>query len=97
MSKQGRYVLQVELTDGEGQQLPVTRYRIQLDGEEKKFSLHLQDETFSEVQEKLTRTGASGIPFSTVDRDNDLAGDVNCAELFSGMIKQNTQFHCRGQ
>lgn len=92
-------MLQVELTDGEGQQLPVNRYRIQLDGEEKKFSLHLQDETFSDVQEKII-TGASGIPFSTVDSDNDLAGDVNCAELLSGMNKQNRQnmqFHRNGQ
>lgn len=84
LSKQGQYILQVELTDWAGQQLPVARYRFQLDGVEKKFTLHLEDESSSGVQEKIMSTGASGLPFSTADRDNDLAADVNCAELLSG-------------
>lgn len=84
LSKQGQYILQVELADWAGQQLPVARYRFQLDGEEKKFTLHLEDESSSGVQEKIMSTGASGLPFSTADRDNDLAADVNCAELLSG-------------
>ncbi|XP_070688045.1 angiopoietin-related protein 4-like [Pempheris klunzingeri] len=84
LSKQGQYVLQVELSDWTGQQLPPTRYRFQLDGEEKKFSLHLQQESSSEVQQTVMTTGASGVPFSTADRDNDLASDINCAQLLSG-------------
>lgn len=84
ISKQGSYILQVELTDGAGRQLPVARYRLRLDGEEEKFSLHLEEESSSGVQEKVMSTRASGLPFSTVDRDNDLAAEVNCAELLSG-------------
>lgn len=48
------------------------------------FTLHLEDESSSHVQEKIMPTGASGLPFSTADRDNDLAADTNCAELRSG-------------
>ncbi|XP_044056033.1 angiopoietin-related protein 4-like, partial [Siniperca chuatsi] len=87
LSKQGQYVLQVELSDWAGQQQQpavVARYQFQLDGEEKKFTLHLQQESSSGVQEKIMKTGASGVPFSTADRDNDLAADINCAELLSG-------------
>lgn len=84
ISRQGSYILQVELTDGAGRQLPVTRYRLRLDGEEEKFSLHLEDESPSDVQEKVMPTTASGLPFSTADRDNDLAAEVNCAERLSG-------------
>lgn len=86
LSKQGPYQLQVELSDGAGQQLPVVRYGFQLDGEEKKFALQLEDETASPP----FTTGSSGIPFSTADRDNDLAVDVNCAELLSGMTPPST-------
>ncbi|TWW58104.1 angiopoietin-related protein 4-like [Takifugu flavidus] len=80
VSKQGPYQLQVELSDGAGQQLPVARYRFQLDGEEEKFALHLEDEAPSPRKS----TGSSGIPFSTADRDNDLSEDVSCAKLLSG-------------
>lgn len=79
VSKQGPYQLQVELSDGAGQQLPVARYLFQLDGEEKKFALHLVDEASSPQM-----SGSSGIPFSTADRDNDLSEDVSCAKLLSG-------------
>lgn len=84
LSKQGQYVLQVELSDWVGQQQVVAHYRFQLDGEEKLFALHLEEESSSGVQEDIMTTGASGLPFSTADRDNDLAADVNCAELLSG-------------
>ncbi|XP_051232587.1 angiopoietin-related protein 4 [Dicentrarchus labrax] len=88
LSKQGQYVLQVELSDWaeeqQQQQPAAARYRFQLEGEEQKFTLHLEEESSSEVQEKIMTTGASGLPFSTADRDNDLAADVNCAELLSG-------------
>lgn len=80
ISEQGPYELQVELSDG-GQPLPVARYRFRLDGEEEKFALHLEDQSSS----PQVSTGSSGVPFSTADRDNDLAADVNCAELLSGM------------
>uniref|UniRef100_UPI0037E81F28 angiopoietin-related protein 4-like n=1 Tax=Semicossyphus pulcher TaxID=241346 RepID=UPI0037E81F28 len=80
LSKQGQYVLQVEVSDGAGQQ--EARYGFQLDGEESMFALYLQQESENKVN--IMTTGASGVPFSTSDRDNDLAKDVNCAELLSG-------------
>lgn len=80
VSKQGPYQLQVELSDGAGQQLPVARYLFRLDGEEQKFALHLEDE----ASPPQMSTGSSGIPFSTADRDNDLSEDVSCAKLLSG-------------
>ncbi len=99
ISRQGQYVLQVELSDWAGQQ-PVAHYRFQLDGEEKKFTLHLEDESSPQDQEKVMTTGGSGLPFTTADRDNDLAADINCAELLSGMTAslsptpQHTQTNC---
>lgn len=84
LSKQGQYLLQVEVSDWAGQQQPAALYRLQLDGEEQKFALHLEQESSSRVQEQIMTTGASGLPFSTADRDNDLAADINCAELLSG-------------
>lgn len=71
LSEQGPYVLQVELSQQTGEQQTV-QYQFKLDGEDKKFSVHLQE------------PGTSGLPFSTADQDNDLAADVNCAETLSG-------------
>lgn len=87
VSKQGPHQLQVELSDGAGQQLPGARYRFQLDGEEEKFALHLEDEAPS----PRTSTGSSGIPFSTADRDNDLSEDVSCAKLLSGTTSSSAR------
>ncbi|XP_068175880.1 angiopoietin-related protein 4-like [Antennarius striatus] len=84
LSSQGQYILQVELMDWAGQQPPAARYRFQLDGEEKKFTLHLLDESSTGNKETIMSTGASGLPFSTADADNDLTADVNCADLLSG-------------
>ncbi|KAM3620039.1 uncharacterized protein V6R79_017419 [Siganus canaliculatus] len=84
LANQGEYVLQVEVSDWAGHQQPATLHKFQLDGEEKQFSLHLEDESSSEGQDKAMSTGASGLPFSTADRDNDLAAEVNCADLLSG-------------
>lgn len=84
LSKQSQYILQVELSDWAGEQQREARYRLHLDGEEKKFALHLEQEFSSGVQEKIMTNGESALPFSTADRDNDLAADVNCAELLSG-------------
>lgn len=82
LSRQGPYILQVELSDWAGEQQHNAQYQIKLDGEEKKFALHL--ESLSRLQEKIMTTGKSGLPFSTADRDNDLSADANCAELLSG-------------
>uniref|UniRef100_A0A3B5L7G6 Fibrinogen C-terminal domain-containing protein n=1 Tax=Xiphophorus couchianus TaxID=32473 RepID=A0A3B5L7G6_9TELE len=83
ISKQGQYVLHVELSDEAGRR-QAARYQFQVDGEERQFALHLDLDPSSGVQEGIESTGASGLPFSTADRDNDLAADANCAELLSG-------------
>ncbi|XP_061538821.1 angiopoietin-related protein 4-like [Phycodurus eques] len=83
ISEQGQYLLQVELTDWAGE-TQATHYRIQLDGEDKNYTLHLEEDSTSGVQGGGILTGASGLPFSTADRDSDLAADVNCADLHSG-------------
>ncbi|XP_041863206.1 angiopoietin-related protein 4-like [Melanotaenia boesemani] len=83
LSKQGEYILQVELSDEAGLQ-QAARYKFNLDGEEMMFAIHLEQESSSGPQEKIISTGDSGLPFSTADRDNDLAADINCAEMLSG-------------
>ncbi|XP_077440339.1 angiopoietin-related protein 4-like [Vanacampus margaritifer] len=83
ISKQSQYLLQVEVTDRAGE-THTSLYRFQLDGEEKNYALHLEQDSTSGVQGGSILTGSSGLPFSTADRDNDLAVDVNCAELHSG-------------
>ncbi|XP_054645998.1 angiopoietin-related protein 4-like [Dunckerocampus dactyliophorus] len=84
IAQQGQYLLQVELSDWAGQ-MQATRYQFRLDGEEEKYALHLEQESTSGAgEEESILTGASGLPFSTVDSDNDLAADANCAELHSG-------------
>ncbi|KAM9383644.1 angiopoietin-related protein 4-like [Pholidichthys leucotaenia] len=83
LSKQGRYILQVEVSNETGQQ-KAGQYQFQLDGEEKKFALHLEQESSSGLQENLVTTGDAGLPFSTADQDNDRSADVNCAKLLSG-------------
>ncbi|XP_067452714.1 angiopoietin-related protein 4-like [Thunnus thynnus] len=83
LSKQGQYLLQVELSDWAGRE-QVAHYRVTVDGEEEKFAIHLENDSSSGAQEEIITTGASGVPFSTADRDNDLSADVNCAELLSG-------------
>ncbi|KAM8889137.1 angiopoietin-related protein 4-like [Synchiropus picturatus] len=79
LSNQGQSVLQVEVTDWTGQ-TQVVRYSVQVDGEKKKFALHLQSDSSTVIQ-----TGSAGVPFSTSDRDNDLAAEVNCAQMLSGL------------
>ncbi|XP_042272985.1 angiopoietin-related protein 4-like [Thunnus maccoyii] len=83
LSKQGQYLLQVELSDLAGRE-QVAHYGVTVDGEEEKFAIHLENDSSSGAQEEIIVTGASGVPFSTADRDNDLSADVNCAELLSG-------------
>lgn len=83
ISKQGQYILQVELSNEAGQRQEA-RYRFQVDGEERMFALHLEQDPSSGAQRGIVSTGAYGLPFSTADRDNDLAADVNCAKQLSG-------------
>nr|XP_040039377.1 angiopoietin-related protein 4-like [Gasterosteus aculeatus aculeatus] len=84
LSSQGQHVLQVELSDCAGQRRLEARYRFRLDGEEEKFALHLEQEASPGAEETMATPEESGLPFSTADRDNDLASDGNCAALLSG-------------
>lgn len=84
LSKQGLYTLRVELSDWTGEER-LAEYQFRLDGQEKNFALHLEQSSSSGVQDDtMTTREASGTPFSTSDRDNDLSSEVNCAGLLSG-------------
>ncbi|XP_077463087.1 angiopoietin-related protein 4-like [Stigmatopora argus] len=83
ISTQAQYLLQVEVTDWAGE-TQSTRYRVNLDGEDKNYALHLEEDSSSGVEGESFLSGASGLPFSTADRDNDLDADVNCSEVHSG-------------
>ncbi|KAM4628796.1 angiopoietin-related protein 4-like [Polymixia lowei] len=83
LSKQGQYTLQVELSDWTGQEQS-DQYQFRLDGEDKNYALHLEQASSPGGLENAMTTGASGLPFSTSDRDNDLSADVHCAGLLSG-------------
>ncbi|MBN3317169.1 ANGL4 protein, partial [Atractosteus spatula] len=82
LSKQGSYVLHVQLTDWDDKaqsiQLP-----FQLDGEGTNYSLHLQERPLGSVESALS-SEPSGLPFSTQDRDNDSKLDMNCAKHLTG-------------
>lgn len=77
------YTLQVHLSDWKGEEQFVS-YRLRLDGPENDYALHLEPTSSAGVPEGAMATGASGLPFSTSDRDNDLSGDINCAKSLSG-------------
>ncbi|XP_056459498.1 angiopoietin-related protein 4-like [Gadus chalcogrammus] len=83
LSNQGRLTLQVQLSDRTGAEQRVN-YRFRLDGPENDYALHLAPTNPAGVQAGAMATGASGLPFSTADRDNDLSADVNCAKSLSG-------------
>ncbi|XP_059923864.1 angiopoietin-related protein 4-like isoform X2 [Gadus macrocephalus] len=83
LSNQGRRTLQVQLSDRTGAE-QLVNYRFRLDGPENDYALHLAPTNPAGVQAGAMATGASGLPFSTADRDNDLSADVNCAKSLSG-------------
>lgn len=82
LSQQGQKTLMVEFSDWRGEMQSV-QYQFRLDGEENNYALHLQQGPTG-GQEKALYTGASGLPFSTPDRDNDQRSDINCAKHLSG-------------
>ncbi|KAG9332204.1 hypothetical protein JZ751_015495 [Albula glossodonta] len=82
MTKNGVYVLQVQLSDWKDNTQSI-RYSFRLDDEDSYYALHLQEVTTGGLESALT-TEASGLPFSTSDRDHDQKADTNCAKLLSG-------------
>lgn len=83
LSNQGQYTLQVQLSDWTGEE-QLVNYRFQLDGPVNNYALYLEPMSPTGAPEGAMATGASGLPFSTLDRDNDLSGDINCAKSLSG-------------
>ncbi|CAL8393282.1 unnamed protein product [Boreogadus saida] len=83
LSNQGRQTLQVQLSHRTGEE-QLVNYRFRLDGPENDYALHLAPTNPAGVRAGAMATGASGLPFSTADRDNDLSADVNCAKSLSG-------------
>ncbi|KAJ3599026.1 hypothetical protein NHX12_032989 [Muraenolepis orangiensis] len=81
LSNQGMYTLQLQLTDWTGEE-KLVNYRFRLDGPESDYALHLESISPTGVPEGGMATGASGMPFSTSDRDNDHSS--NCAKTLSG-------------
>ncbi|MBN3276461.1 ANGL4 protein, partial [Polyodon spathula] len=82
LSKQGGYVLHVQLTDW-NDQVQSLEYSFRLGGEESSYTLHLQEGSPGNLENALS-TGSSGLPFSTRDRDSDLKSDINCAKHLTG-------------
>ncbi|KAJ0032709.1 hypothetical protein NQD34_002790 [Periophthalmus magnuspinnatus] len=83
LARQGRYMLQVELSDS-SRQSHVISSEFQLEGEEGQFSLHLGPDSDASLGGLFSAPGSSGLPFSTPDRDNDLSAEDNCAQKHSG-------------
>ncbi|XP_036410154.1 angiopoietin-related protein 4 [Megalops cyprinoides] len=82
LTKDGDYVLQVQLSDWKEDTQSI-RYSFRLDGEENSYALHLKEASAGTLESALS-TEPSGLPFSTLDRDNDQKADTNCAKLLSG-------------
>ncbi|XP_033857954.3 angiopoietin-related protein 4 [Acipenser ruthenus] len=82
LSRQGGYVLHVQLTDWNNQVQSV-EYSFRLGGEESSYTLHLQEGAPGNLENALS-TDSSGLPFSTRDRDSDLKSDINCAKHLTG-------------
>lgn len=78
LTKQEELTLLVELSDWKGEAQSV-QYTFRLDGEESNYTLYLPESSCDKVESGVT-TGPSGLSFSTIDRDNDLNTDVNCAK-----------------
>ncbi|XP_041746312.1 angiopoietin-related protein 4-like [Coregonus clupeaformis] len=82
LTKQEELTLLVELSDWRGEAQSV-QYTFRLGGEESNYALYLPKTICDSLENGLT-TGPSGLSFSTIDRDNDLNADVNCAKQLSG-------------
>ncbi|KAL2097623.1 hypothetical protein ACEWY4_006830 [Coilia grayii] len=82
LSKDGNYVLKVQLSDWRDDTETIT-YPFRLSGEENNYSLHILDNTSRNLESALS-TDPAGLPFSTRDKDNDQKSDINCAKHLSG-------------
>ena len=87
LSNQRLYTLQVQLSDRAGEE-QLVNYHFRLDGPENDYALHLAPTNLTGIPAGAMVTGASGFPFSTSDRDNDLSVDINCAKSLSGTYRQ---------
>ncbi|XP_048849663.1 angiopoietin-2b [Brienomyrus brachyistius] len=75
------YVLQVQVTDREGNEAYSQYDHFYIDGEEHNYSLHSRG--FGGTAGRSSSLAPSGTPFSTKDRDNDRCS-CKCAQMASG-------------
>ncbi|XP_051985212.1 angiopoietin-related protein 4-like [Xyrauchen texanus] len=82
VSKGGNYILKVQFSDWRDESQTMT-YPFHLKGEKSNYSLHILERQAGNLESSLS-TEASGVPFSTRDKDNDQKNDLNCAKQLSG-------------
>ncbi|NXP75303.1 ANGL4 protein, partial [Ramphastos sulfuratus] len=79
--QEGRYNLQIELEDWEGNS-QVVQFVFSLGGESTAYTLNLLGPLSGELENSIG--DFRQLPFSTRDRDHDLKADTNCAKHLSG-------------
>lgn len=84
VSKGGNYILKVQFSDWRDE-IQSINYPFHLNGEENNYSLRILERRAGNLESSLS-TEASGVPFSTRDKDNDQKNDLNCAKQLSGNI-----------
>lgn len=84
IAKAGGYVLKMKFADWTGDMASV-QLPFRLGNRESKYSLWVQkDEPLSPLETSLGTDASTGLPFSTLDQDNDRKSDINCAKQLSG-------------
>ncbi|TWW72729.1 Angiopoietin-related protein 4 [Takifugu flavidus] len=84
IAKDGGYILNIQLSDWNGDVASV-KLPFSLGGGESKYSLQVRkDGPFSPLERSLGADVLHGLPFSTRDQDNDQKNDTNCAKHLSG-------------
>ncbi|XP_019751887.1 angiopoietin-related protein 4 [Hippocampus comes] len=84
IAKDADYVLKIQLSDW-GDDSASVRLPFRLGGAETGYSLRVREAgAFSPLESSLGPDAASGLPFSTRDRDNDRKKESNCARHLSG-------------
>ncbi|KAM4552877.1 angiopoietin-related protein 4 [Odontesthes bonariensis] len=84
IAKEGDYILNIKLSDW-GDDSASVRFVFQLGGKDTKYSLFIQESgTFGTLESSLGTDAIPGLPFSTLDQDNDRKVDTNCARHLSG-------------
>uniref|UniRef100_H3BBS7 Angiopoietin like 4 n=1 Tax=Latimeria chalumnae TaxID=7897 RepID=H3BBS7_LATCH len=81
ISRQGRYILRVDLQDWESQSRFI-EHPFSLGGQDTDYTLYLRGSISGNLES--TFPDSMGLPFSTRDQDHDLKSNINCAHYLSG-------------